>query len=86
MSAERLTVAEFCERVKALLDEPERCKCPKCAGQLITMHGIAGGGGIGPYVMCLDCGEIVLKAVDEGGEGECFHCVCGEASCICGGL
>ncbi len=69
----RLTVGEFCERMKALLAEPEHCKCPKCSGQLLVGHGLAGGGGIGPYVLCLDCGEVVLKGIEEGAEGEVFN-------------
>ncbi len=68
-----LTAAEFNERCKALLDDPERCKCAKCSGQLFAGYGLAGGGGIGPYLLCLDCGDIVLKGVEAGGEGECFH-------------
>jgi hypothetical protein len=72
MSAERVTIAEFVERCKALLDNPEQCKCSKCSGQLFAGHGLAGGG-MGPYVLCLDCGELVLKGIEDGGEGECFH-------------
>lgn len=67
------TIDEFCERCKTLLDDPGACKCPECgAGQLFASYGVAGGG-IGPYVLCLACGEIVLKAIEEGGEGEVFN-------------
>ena len=70
---ERLTVDEFCERAKEMLTDPARCKCPKCsATNLHASHGLAGGG-IGPYIVCLACGVIVLKGFEDGGEGECFH-------------
>jgi hypothetical protein len=58
------TLDEFVERCKALLSDPDNCKCPKCAGQLFASYGLAGGGA-GPYVLCLGCGGIVLKAFDE---------------------
>lgn len=72
MTGNRLTVAEFTERCKELLDDPARCKCPKCAGQLHASYGLAGGGA-GPYIVCLGCGEIILKGIEEGGEGEVFN-------------
>lgn len=73
MSDTRLTVPEFTERCKALLDDPVRCACEKCSGQLLAGYGLAGGGGIGPYVFCMGCGEIVLKAVEAGADGEVFN-------------
>ncbi len=73
MSDERLTVDEFCERAKAMLKDPERCKCPRCGSRhLHASHGLAGGG-VGPYIVCLGCGEIVLKGIEDGGDGGCFH-------------
>lgn len=68
----RLTIAEYVERCKALLDDPEQCKCPKCSGQILALYGLAGGG-MGPYILCMDCGEIVLKGIEDGGEGEVFN-------------
>lgn len=66
MSDERLTIDEFCERLKVMLSDPASCKCPRCGGQIIVSHGLAGGGA-GPYVSCLACDEIVLKALDDTG-------------------
>jgi hypothetical protein len=59
-----VTIDQFTEACKAMLDDPERCKCPRCPGQLTVCHGLAGGGP-GPYVLCLGCGEILLKGFDD---------------------
>ncbi len=68
-----LTGEAFREHLKVLLNDPEQCKCPACQGQLVVRYGLAGGGGIGSYLLCLDCGDIAFKTVTAGGEGECFH-------------
>jgi hypothetical protein len=57
------TIDDFCDRIMALLDDPAACKCPRCGGQLFASHGLAGGG-VGPYLGCLRCGDILIKHVD----------------------
>lgn len=62
------SVDEFVERCKALLDDPATCKCPGCGSDSLNVsYGLAGGGA-GPYVLCLGCGDLVLKAFDEAPE------------------
>ncbi len=68
----RCALDEFAERLKRILSTPDGCKCPKCGDQLHVHYGLAGGGS-GPYVICLGCGDIVLKGVEPGGEGEVFN-------------
>lgn len=61
------TLDEFTERCKELLADPSTCACPRCGGQLLASYGLAGGGA-GPYVLCVGCGDILLKAFDEAPE------------------
>jgi hypothetical protein len=45
--------------------------CPICGGELSFGYGFAGGGGIGGYQFCLDCGAMISKHVEV--PGECLH-------------
>ena len=49
-------------------DEEVTCKNPECihveASVLTGLYG-AFGGGLGPYTMCENCGEVLTKSEDE---------------------
>lgn len=63
----------FTEQMKKLVDNPETCVCSKCgSSNLLCMHGMAGGG-IGVYILCVNCGAIPWKCLDEGAAGACFQ-------------
>lgn len=70
-----LTREKFTEEVKKLLGGPPgTCVCPKCGSRhLMAMHGIAGGGGIGPYILCMNCSSVLFKCIDEDAAGECLE-------------
>lgn len=52
---------------------PEDALCPICGGaDLAFGFGLAGGGGIGDYTMCLDCDLIIAKHVRVPGESFLF--------------
>lgn len=46
----------------------DEARCGVCGGELTFGYGFAGGGGIGPYAICLDCDRIVVKHVEVPGE------------------
>lgn len=54
------SLVQWGERLKALLDEPDACRCRVCSGPLHASHGLAGGGS-GPQLVCSACGFVVLK-------------------------
>lgn len=56
------SLAQWGDRLKALLDEPDACRCRVCSGPLHASHGLAGGGS-GPQLTCSACGFVVLKCV-----------------------
>lgn len=69
-----LTSDEFTEEMKKLLVSPKVCVCPECGdGHLVTMHGLAGGGGIGVYILCMGCARVLFKCPDAGAAGECLE-------------
>ena len=42
----------------------EHYQCPKCRVPTEPGYGLAGGGGIGPYMYCPSCGAITNKQTD----------------------
>lgn len=53
-------------------DETVTCENPACvfveATVMTGLYGIVGGGGIGPYTMCENCGVVLTKSSDPQGE------------------
>lgn len=51
--------------LKDHLDDPAKCHCPTCGGDITYGWGLAGGG-LGPYVVCVACGDILAKTGEPG--------------------
>ena len=54
------------------MSDEKEFRCPSCGSESFGFgYGLAGGGGIGAYRFCLDCGLWVDKHVDV--PGQCLH-------------
>ena len=55
-------------------DEEITCTNPECvhsfAGVLTGLYGIVGGGGLGSYTLCENCGAVLSKTCDTHRKGE----------------
>ena len=53
------------------MNEESADKCPICCSRnLMACYGLAFGG-LGGYVICEDCDEVICKELCE--EGQCLH-------------